>query len=137
MFTAKDINFFNLATAFARISSHREYLIGAVLVKNGNVLSSATNIHKSHPVQRKYNAFRNMDGSDNHTHELHAEINCMLKVKNKQLLKNSSIYVSRIGKDDVIRIAKPCKACQAALKDYGIKDLYYTTTNSFTYERLK
>ena len=44
-----------------------------------------------------------------------------------------SIYIWR-GKNGSRMLSKPCPACQAALKDFGIKNIYYTGNNAFVYE---
>ena len=33
-------------------------------------------------------------------------------------------------------IARPCPSCMAAIRDIGIRDVYYTTDDGFAYERL-
>lgn len=34
-------------------------------------------------------------------------------------------------------MARPCLSCMAAIKDIGIKDIYYTTNDGYSYERLE
>lgn len=136
MFTNRDLNFFELATSLAKVSNHDQYYLGAAIVKNGSLLATGTNENKSHPLQMKYNVYRNLKGN-HHSHHIHAEIASLIKVKNKNLLQNSSIYVSRIGRDKGIKMSRPCKGCMRALKDHGIKDIFYTTeSGGYCFERL-
>ncbi len=32
-------------------------------------------------------------------------------------------------------MARPCPACMAAIKELGIKNIYYTTDNGYAYEK--
>ena len=34
-------------------------------------------------------------------------------------------------------MARPCPSCMAAIKDLGIKNIYYTTNDGYSYERLE
>ena len=33
-------------------------------------------------------------------------------------------------------MARPCPACMAAIKDFGIKNIYYTTDDGMAYENV-
>ena len=46
------------------------------------------------------------------------------------------LYIYRIRKDQPYGMARPCPSCMAAIKDIGIKDIYYTTNDGFSYEYL-
>ena len=34
-------------------------------------------------------------------------------------------------------MARPCNACLAAIKDLGIRNIYYTTDDGFVHEKLE
>ena len=34
-------------------------------------------------------------------------------------------------------MGRPCESCMAAIKDFGIRDIYYTTNDGFVHERLE
>ena len=34
-------------------------------------------------------------------------------------------------------MARPCPSCMAAIRDLGIRDIYYTTNDGYVYERLE
>ena len=38
--------------------------------------------------------------------------------------------------DTDFRISRPCPSCMAAIKDLGIKDIYYTTNDGFAHEKI-
>ena len=43
------------------------------------------------------------------------------------------VYRESCGKT---RMCRPCPSCMKALKDRGIKHIYYTSENGYNYERL-
>ena len=47
------------------------------------------------------------------------------------------LYVYRIRKDQPYGLSRPCPSCMAAIRDIGIKDIYYTTDNGYAYERME
>lgn len=136
MFSKRDIQYFDVATALAKVSTHHKAKLGAVIVQDREVVSTATNVAKSHPMQMKYNKLRNMEG-DNHRHFIHAELNAIIKTTDKRKLKGASIYVSRICKSKEFGMARPCAACLQAIIDHGINHIFYTTDLGYAQEELK
>lgn len=47
------------------------------------------------------------------------------------------LYIYRIRKSQPFGIARPCPSCMAAIKDLGIRDIYYTTDDGYSYERIE
>jgi len=105
-------SFFRLAKNVSKTSHHRVKM-GAVIVKNGNVISISANRAKTHPKAA-------WEG-----HGLHCEVSSILYA-GKCDLNGSSIFVYRENKKGKISIAKPCKECQKVLKKYGFRKMYYT-----------
>jgi hypothetical protein len=64
----------------------------------------------------------------------YAEVAAILKVRNKKLLKGSTIYVGRTFKSGHNAIARPCPACMQAIIDHGIKEIVYTTDDGLAVE---
>lgn len=133
MLTKRDIQYFDVATTIARVSNHRKARLGAVIVSGRDVIAAAPNVNKSHPMQMRYNSFRNMEG-DNHNHHLHAEMATIIRVPDKRKLDGASIYVSRVCKDREYGMARPCPACMQAIIDHGIKRIFYSTEYGFAQE---
>ena len=70
--------------------------------------------------------------------KLHAEINCISQLKHLDInFSKVKLYIYRIRKDRPYGIARPCPSCMAAIKDLGIRSIYYTTNDGFAYERLE
>ena len=130
---AIDHKMFGVAHAAARTSTHEKALIGAVVVRGRDILSVGVNGRKSHPLQRYYNAFRFSDERANHL--MHAEIDAIVKAK-EFLGDDTSIYVYRVLRNGTTAMCRPCVGCLRALKDYGIKRVFYTTGDGLAYEEI-
>ena len=60
---------------------------------------------------------------------LHAEIHALLKCSPNDR-KGGTIYSIRLSVGHTkLASAKPCRACQAVLKKYGIRKVFYSTTS--------
>ena len=44
------------------------------------------------------------------------------------------LYIYRKRNDKPYGMSRPCPSCMAAIKDLGIKHIYYTTNEGFAYE---
>ena len=98
------------------------------------------NLSKTSPVQKKYNRERNysINASFLRTNCLHAEVNCLNKIKNLDIdFSRANLFVYREHKDGTTALARPCKACRAFAKDLGIKHIFYTTEDGYAYERIE
>lgn len=117
------------------ISDYHKTHIGCVTVYHGNILSIGCNCNKTHPTQKIYNRYR--IPSDSMLPKLHAEINCTNSIKNLDIcFSKVKLYIYRIRKDQLFGMARPCPSCMAAIKDLGIRDIYYTTNNGYAYEKI-
>lgn len=120
------------------VNSYRSRHAAALLYKN-NVISYGVNENKTHPFQAQY-------GRNEECLFWHAEtraIHNALRSNSKEVIKNSSIYVSRAkmkndaGNPYVLGLSKPCEGCMKAIKEFGIKNIFYTNDceepNTFSY----
>lgn len=118
-------------------SDYRFFKMGASIFTNKKVLTTGYNINKTCPLQKKYNIFRKFDTAQMKCC-CHAEMSALIKlrrmypnVKGNQL----SIMIYRETANGDLAMARPCPACEKALRDYGITDIYYTGNNSLIYEK--
>ena len=105
----------------------------------GQIIGIGCNLEKTHPIQAHYNIFRNKDISicSSLLPKLHAEINCLNAIRHMNInFSKVKLYIYRARKDRLIGICKPCPSGMAAIKDLGIKHIYYTTNDGFAYERI-
>lgn len=136
-----DYKYFTRARNIAAVSDVKQAHIGCVAVYQKRIIGVGCNCNKTHPMQKKYDRFRelNLDGCGGiaHLHSLHAEMNCISQIKNLDINFNGvRLYIYRIRKDKPAGLARPCPACMAAIKDLGIRDIYYTTNDGYSYEKL-
>lgn len=137
--TKADIKYFEKAKNIAHISDYDKIHIGCVAIYHGNVIGIGCNTNKTHPMQKYYNRFREDEETDNihFYHKLHAEINCLSQLKNLDInFSKVKLYIYRIRNDRPHGMCRPCPSCMAAIKDMGIRHIYYTTDDGFAYERI-
>lgn len=131
-----DYKFFEKARNIAVISDYGKTHIGCVAVYQGQVVALGCNCNKTHPAQKYYNRYRKP--SDSMLPKLHAEISCLNQLKHFDLnFTKVRLYIYRIRKDQPFGLSRPCPSCMAAIKDLGIKDIYYTTNDGYAYECLE
>lgn len=112
---------FRQAKEISYNSDHYEFKIGAAIFKQGKLISHASNSQKSHPKMIRYGNYVTS----------HAEFNAISKIKNKDILKGTTIVVYREDKNGDIAMSKPCEMCEPMLKALGVKKVIYTTREGF------
>lgn len=87
--------------------------------KRGRLLSVGTNSYiRTHPLQAKYG----MKAGKPAAVYLHAELHALLKAR-EQVHK---LVIVRFHKNGQPALAKPCPACQLAIKDFKVKVVEHT-----------
>lgn len=109
----KEKSFLDLAMKMAEVSEV-ENRHGAVLVKNGRVLSLGVNKWRNKGLQL-----------DDYLPVLttHAEVDALSRVPDAA---GAVLYIARAGRDGEARFSRPCKNCMAAIEAAGIKRIIYT-----------
>ncbi len=97
-----------------------KYTISATIYdKYGKIVSKAiNNYNKTHPKQKYYAE----KAGEPYRQALHAEIAAIIRAKGK----GHSIFIERFNKHGQPRLAAPCKICQLAIKESGLKEIRYT-----------
>ena len=128
-------NYFFKARQIASISDNFKFHVGCVAIYHGSIIGIGCNCNKTHPMQKYYNRFRKRNNEIFPT--LHAEINCINSIKKFDInFSKVKLYIYRIRKDRPHGLAKPCPSCMAAIKDLGIRNIYYTTNDGYAYEHI-
>lgn len=139
MISRSDYRYFEKACQIANISDFAKYHIGCVAVYQGNIIGIGCNTNKTHPKQDYYNQFRDLH-SKNGAYcipKLHAEINCLNSIRHLDInFAKVKLYIYRVRKDIPHGMSRPCPSCMAAIRDLGIKHIYYTTNDGYAYEKL-
>ena len=132
------MRYFQKARQAAEISDYKRTHVGCVAVYQGNIIGIACNTNKTHPMQKYYNRYRYHPQTSYFYPKLHAEINCISSIRHLDInFSKVKLYVYRTRCDQEYGIARPCPSCMAAIKDLGIRDIYYTTNEGYVYERLE
>lgn len=141
--TKFDKKMFAAARKIAVDSDFESFHMGCVIVYKHHIISAAANSNKTHPMQARYNQYRGFNKTKNGIkHSLHAEIAAISAIPyaiGKDIdWSRVKIYIYRIcpGKEFGFGLARPCAGCRKALKDIGIRHIYYTGEGSYIYEEL-
>ena len=143
-FTKFDMRMFEKAHEIAATSDFDHFKMGCVITYKHHIISVACNSNKTHPAQSYYNKYRDFrkNGPKPCVHSVHAEIAALSKIPYpiaQQIdWKQVNVYVYRIAPG--LRLGKGsarcCPACAQALRDKGIRNIYYSTDYGFAFERL-
>ena len=111
--------------------SHGDFnLVAGCYDKKMNLISMGFNSYrKTHPKQFHYSSkIGKINGCF-----IHAEISAIVNAKNNDV---DTIVVAHYT--NKVKNAKPCPSCMLAIKDAGIKNVYYTIAdNEFGYIEVK
>lgn len=103
------MKYLDLAIRIAKGGSEdRNYLIGCVSLRTDGAIVVAPNSWTKEPEPKA-----------------HAESRCL----NKSGL-GATLWVARICRDGQLAMAKPCKKCQALIRNKKVKRVYYTISNN-------
>jgi deoxycytidylate deaminase len=124
---------YELAKAASLKSDFGRCQTGAVAIYGNKILAVGWNSNKTSSLQAKYNSrTRGFDGY-NYKSSVHAEMMVVNKIKFLDIdFSQVRIFVWR-GKS-IPMISKPCGACERALKDLGIRKVFYTGNDSYIEE---
>ena len=92
------------------------------LVKRRNIVGFGYNkTWTTHPIAMQY-GYR--------FDSLHSELDCILSFNGaiRELYKYTLVNI-RFMADGTLGMSKPCRICQRLLKNYGIRDVFYTDEN--------
>lgn len=106
---------------------------GAVAIYGNKVLAYGWNSEKLSTMQARYNTrTRGFNGYE-YKSSIHAEMMVVNKIKYLDVdFSQVRIFVWR-GQNTPM-LSKPCKACEKAMRDLGIKKVFYTGANSYISE---
>ena len=108
----KHHNFLKIAAKEAQKSSmHSQH--GAVIVHKGCVIALGYN--------KKYKHFG--------LKSIHAEVDALNKLNksNKKILRESVIYIVRVGGPSIIKNSRPCSNCSKIITKWNLKAAYWST----------
>lgn len=123
---------YELARKASLNSDSAPHKLGAVAIYNNKVLAYGWNSKKTSSLQAKYNCERGFDGYA-YPSSIHAEMMVISKIRYLDIdFKDVKLFIWR-GKHNP-RLSKPCAACEKALRDLGVKHIFYTGDDSYIEE---
>lgn len=140
----RDYRFFELARQQASQSKFDRFHVGCVIVYKGHIIGRGANADKTHPLQKKYNKKRNFNhgGTKPIKHSVHAEIAALSSIpypiQDNIDWSKVKVYTFRIapGKSLGQGCSRPCDGCLAAIRDKGIRKIYYSTDDGYAAEEI-
>ena len=110
--------------------------VGCVVVWKNTIIAKSSNLTRTAPAQYRYNMLRfNTDGPLYYAICVHAEMAAISKIKYLDIdFSKVDVYVYRETRDGARASARPCPACEQAMRDLGIKHVCYTMANSYIEE---
>lgn len=133
--TRRRLAFFNAARAVSKLSDFPRVAVGSVAVYKHRIVSSGTNSRKTDTLQKKYNRYRFLEDTP---HCIHAEVACLKPLigNNDIDFKNIDLYVYRESKKGNPLLARPCESCMALIKKLGIRNIYFSNNDGYSYENI-
>lgn len=133
-----DYRYFSKARNAATSSDFIKIHVGCVAVYQGSVIGIGYNTNKTHPKQKYYNCYREYLDTDLFEPKLHAEINCLNSIRHLNInFSKVKLYIYRIRHNQDYGMSRPCPSCMAAIKDLGVKQIYYTTNDGYAFEKIE
>lgn len=124
---------YELAKAASLNSDFYKCHTGAVAIYGNKVLAIGWNSEKLSPLQAKYNTRTRGFNGHEYRSSIHAEMMVVNKIKYLDVdFSQVRIFVWRGHKTPML--SKPCKACEKAMRDLGIRKVFYTGANSYISE---
>lgn len=124
---------FELAHKASLNSDAEPHKLGAVAIYNNKILALGWNSNsKTSSLQARYNCLRGFDGYSFKS-SIHAEMMVISKIRYLDInFKDVRLFIWR-GKE-APKLARPCQACEKAIRDLGIRRVFYTGDNSYIEE---
>lgn len=107
-------------------SDHKHQMAAMILYKGRPLAFSHNQASKTHPITKKLHEHRTT----------HAELAVILKIKNKEILKNCTLVVFREDRAGNLTLAKPCETCLTIMKLFSVQAVSYSTKSGFVTEYL-
>lgn len=132
------MKYFAKAAKVASISDFKQVHFGCIAVYKSTIIGAGFNTNKTHPIQKYYNRYREEPGNSHFSPKLHAEINCLNQIRHLDIdFSKVKLYIYRARNDRAYSLSRPCPSCMAAIKDLGVKDIYYTSDDGYVHEKIK
>lgn len=101
------------------------------LIYKGKIVNFGVNSSKTSPLQFRYRQKTPLATIENFLDKEHAEINLLRRTYFGDFdMKKVELVIISKRHNGEFRLARPCCTCMTALKDYGIKKIWFTTNEN-------
>lgn len=98
------------------------------LIYKGKIVNFGVNSSKTSPMQFYYRKKTKLATIENFLDKEHAEINCLRRTYFGDFnIRDIELVVISKRHNGSYRLARPCPTCMGAIRDYGIRKVWYTT----------
>lgn len=98
----------------------------ALVVQGNKILGVGFNRHGwSSKQQGKYSSRK----LSNNCCTVHAEVDALLRVSNREDIQGSTVYVVRVIKLGQLAMSKPCPMCHQILREHGVKRAFFSISD--------
>ena len=133
-----DYKMFDRARSVALASTFYKTRVGCVAVYHGTVIAVGCNAEKTHPTQKMYNKYREQNQDAAFIPKIHAEIACLNALSRMNIDQSKvRLYIYRVRKDGTRGLSRPCPSCMAAIRAFGIKQIFYSTNDGYASEEIE
>ena len=123
--TPKQHRLLLLALRWSMESDYHRIKIGAVVAKGSKYYNHGYNLIRPCGIQASYNK---RVGRITKSDCRHAEMDVLCKARAcGRSAKGMDMYVARLDRNGMPAMCKPCPACELAIREAGIKRVFYTT----------
>ena len=127
----RDLYYLKKAYEISKLSNFPRIHIGCIAVYKKDIIGMGYNSLKTSPIQSKYNALGKRQMFSNNgkpiNEFLHAEMSCLNMIRNMNIdFSKVKLYISRKNVLGELACCRPCSACEYAIKELGIRTIYYT-----------
>ncbi len=106
----------------------RFHVTATVVDKKYRTIAMGRNSYvKTHPMQAR---LAKICGNSRKIY-LHAEIASLVRCR----MKPYAMIICRVAKDGSNALARPCDICMMALKEAGVKEIWYTTNDKYGWNK--
>jgi deoxycytidylate deaminase len=133
-----DNKYFQMAKTASTFSDfYKQHHLGCVMIYKGKPIAISWNTLKTNPIQKEYNKYRHFDFESSNNGAIHAELGALIKTKNMDIDWNKvKVFIYREHKNGIAANSCPCPACERAMRDRGIRNIYFTTEYGTAHERI-
>lgn len=132
--SAKQAKFFTHARHMAEMSDFHRAPVGCVAVIGNKVVATGFSQQRTHPLQMRFNRYRDFNCQTNIEAKMHAEISMLASYQHMGIdWSKVDVYIYRLCRSRPHGLSCPCESCMAALTEAGVHRIFFSTDTGFDF----